>query len=347
VYQFTEKFDTLLPRPGAGKRILKSKLLTALGATGVLLPYPDNTERLIERKILLQNAFNTTGGSGGGPTPPPAICTTGTTVVADWVVRVGNNGGAAPSAATQTALKDFVCGCVADGTWTKLKAVNVFVPDNLIACITPLLVGTGSDPWGNEGGNFVGGDLTVNGLTGNASNKTLTTTIHLSTFIPVNTGGFAWYCYNAANNGVSLGVYDEVKGMFGISAIGGTTQVANGNTNAQPPAGDLIVVNPNVGNGYFASVRTGATDNRVFFANSTNPHAQVGVTDTHSWTGPFSVFGTGFQIFALQDTLGAEQLFSSDTISFVAFYQDFTATDSANLYTRVQALRVTLGGGFR
>jgi hypothetical protein len=62
-----EKYTTLKPAPGQGKRTIKAKLLTALGATGVLRPYTDNPERIIERKILLQNTFSpSTGGGGGG-----------------------------------------------------------------------------------------------------------------------------------------------------------------------------------------------------------------------------------------------------------------------------------------
>lgn len=59
-----EKYDTLFPSKSP-KRILKGKIDTALGATGVLLPYIGNTERLIERKILLQNTFKPAGGGGG------------------------------------------------------------------------------------------------------------------------------------------------------------------------------------------------------------------------------------------------------------------------------------------
>jgi|SRR5215831_1377470 len=68
----TERFDTFFPYARAGKRIYKSKLDLALGATGVLRPYPQNTERLIERKILLQTPF---GSGGGGPPLSPADST--------------------------------------------------------------------------------------------------------------------------------------------------------------------------------------------------------------------------------------------------------------------------------
>lgn len=59
-----EKYSTLQPQKSP-KRIIKGKLLTALGATGVLAPYPQNPEHILERKILLQAPFNP------NPAPPP------------------------------------------------------------------------------------------------------------------------------------------------------------------------------------------------------------------------------------------------------------------------------------
>lgn len=64
-----EKYAFIKPMPGQGKRVMKAKLLTALGATGIYRPYLFNTERDLERKILLQNAFNTNASSGGGGGP--------------------------------------------------------------------------------------------------------------------------------------------------------------------------------------------------------------------------------------------------------------------------------------
>jgi hypothetical protein len=60
----TEVYDSFFPCPGAGKRILKAKIDLALGATGALAPYPQNTERQLERKILRQ-IFPGEIGSGG------------------------------------------------------------------------------------------------------------------------------------------------------------------------------------------------------------------------------------------------------------------------------------------
>src|SRR5258705_1931242 len=120
-----------------------------------------------------------------------------TNEVTDWANRVVANGGSAPSAGTKTALSTFVAGCKADAIWAKIFALNCFVPDNLIACFTPLVVGSGSDPWINSGGLFVNGDLSVNGLTGNASNNFLNTGILPST-MPSNLAGWSAYVYTAS-----------------------------------------------------------------------------------------------------------------------------------------------------
>jgi hypothetical protein len=309
----------------------RRKFLKAAGLWVPVAPTIIRAQVLTLNDPVLLGAASAVGGGCSGQTETD-----------NWAARVVANGGAAPSAATKTAICAFVAGCKTDATWSKLIALNVFAPDNLIACQTPLIVGPGRDPWGNENTLFASGDLTVNGLTGNASNKTLVTGIPLSAFSPSNTGGYAWYCYNNNNNGIDLGVYDEVKGMFGAASLSGNIRSCNGTTAANN------ITPATSGNGYYADVRVSATDHRAFFAKSSSAHAQIGSTDTTSWTGTFSSpANSGFQIFCLQDTLGSEQLFTSDTISFVAFYQGFTATDSSNLFNRTQALRTAFGGGFR
>lgn len=334
-----EKFDTLLPRPGAGKRILKSKLLTALGATGVLLPFPANPERIIERKILLQNAFNTnaSGGGGGGGT-----CTTGTTVATDWATRVVANGGAAPSAATQSAIADFVCGCITDGIWSKMLAVGVIAPDNITAALTPLLVGPGLDPWTAPGGGIT---HSINGLKGHTpSGSFVRTGVKNTDYTSAQDGGVSWYCYDATTTGFDGGSYNEVKGiLFAAKHSDGFAYGYHGTTAAS--VNEIKVASP--GNGFYSNIRVTSTDHRLFFANSLNPHAEIG-SNANAWAGTFLDNGDGMILFAINDILGSQQLHSNDTISFMAWYQgSFSATDSANLFARAQTLRTAFGGGFR
>ena len=86
-------------------------------------------------------------------------------VVASWAERVVINGGVKPLQSTIDTLYTFYNGLVSAGLADKMIAVNCFVPDNLIAAITPLIVHPevgGFDPWTNVG--FVAGDLSPAGL---------------------------------------------------------------------------------------------------------------------------------------------------------------------------------------
>jgi len=106
-----EKYSTLLLRPGQGKKIAKGKILTATNqAAGWNSgPYPQNTERIIERKILVQQPFNTFGGPQGlfrglvsywkldDPANGTRIDSIGPNNLTDALANVGqnNNGGIA------------------------------------------------------------------------------------------------------------------------------------------------------------------------------------------------------------------------------------------------------------
>ena len=63
----------------------------------------------------------------------------------DWAARVVINGGAAPSSGTILALSKF-CYCLDGKSLTSsMLGVCCFVPDSVIAAITPLIVGTGHE----------------------------------------------------------------------------------------------------------------------------------------------------------------------------------------------------------
>jgi hypothetical protein len=81
-----------------------------------------------------------------------------------------------PSQNSINASIVFVDTLNAAGVWSKMLDVNMFAPDSLIACQTPLLVTDGTNLWANF--NFVAGDLTVSGLQGSAGGgKYLNSTI--------------------------------------------------------------------------------------------------------------------------------------------------------------------------
>src|SRR5206468_1183146 len=79
---------------------------------------------------------------------------------------------AAPAGASTTAVCTFQAGLVTDGLDSQMIAWNMFDSSNLIASLTPQLVGSGNDPWTNNG-PFVSGDLTINGLAGDGLTKYL------------------------------------------------------------------------------------------------------------------------------------------------------------------------------
>ena len=79
-------------------------------------------------------------------------------VAVEWAKRVVTNGGDTPSSNTVSALSTFMFGMDANGLTGKITLINAFVPDSLIATLTPLLKNVSSnDPWTNY--NFVSGDL--------------------------------------------------------------------------------------------------------------------------------------------------------------------------------------------
>lgn len=92
-------------------------------------------------------------------------------VAVNWGFRILKNGGTFPRGTNLVATSNFLEKI--DPFLNQIYALNPFLPESLTASLTPLVVGPGNDPWINH--NFVAGDLTVNGLQGNASNKYLDT----------------------------------------------------------------------------------------------------------------------------------------------------------------------------
>jgi hypothetical protein len=251
-----------------------------------------------------------------------------------WAARVVVNGGAFPSNATLLALSAFQRGLIADALDTQMLSWNAIVPDNLIASITPQLVGPGFDPWTNT--SFVGGDLTVNGLTGDASSKSLRTGFIPSTGYPstISSGAVA-YCYTASATGTTMASTNNVGYLELIGKF------SDNNTYSRNGTISNLVQVASPGNGFYSAQRVGNNDHRIYFANSGNAHAQIGATDAAGSGGSASpVYVDVFRF----NNLG---LASSDTISFVAFTTGLSAVSSANLFNRIQTLRQALGGGYR
>lgn len=259
-------------------------------------------------------------------------------VATSWAARVVSNGGANPNLSTQRAVSNFWNGVVAAGLDTKILICNVLAPDNLTAAMTPLIVGTGYAIWNNT--NIVSGDLTINGLAGNGSNSYATTGIFPPTSISNdNDCGLVLYCYSAGT-GSSNGAYDipSATGIYIYFNNAGTQAVGQLGEDATK-----VTVSP-PGNGYFSVQRVSSTDCRLFFANSSNAHAQIGSTNTTARSTAFP--NLNFSNFALDSNIGFLG-YDTSRISFFALTKGLSSSDDSTLYSLVQSLRQQLRGGSR
>jgi len=132
-----EKFAFIVPKQGQGKRVMKSKLLTALGATGPNRPYTDNPEHILERKLVLQSAFNPTPAPVGPVIPANGLLnglvhyyqfealngSNGVNDVVGTAHTTGTNGGADMSVNAGGILNNCIA-CSAAGTVNMLETVG-------------------------------------------------------------------------------------------------------------------------------------------------------------------------------------------------------------------------------
>ena len=257
-------------------------------------------------------------------------------VGAEWSARVQANGGAAPSGGTISAIDTFAGSLASSGVWTKINTMNVFAPDSLIACMTPLKVGGGFDPWTNH--NFVLADLSVNGLVGNASNKTLNIGLNPATAFATLTAGLAWYAKAVTATGFTMGCYDGTHDLISASKYSDNNAYSY---NSGSSGASASVASP--GAGFYFSTRVSSTDHRLYFANSSNAFAQKAL-DSTSATGAY--LSQPMFMFCVNLSSGSVQLATSDSYSFGAVLLNATSTDGSNLFTAVQALRTSFGGGF-
>jgi len=247
--------------------------------------------------------------------------------------------------------------------WNSLNAagliplmINVvcFVPDNLIAAITPFFFTLGLDPWTNVGGNFVPADLSINGLTGDTLTKVLGSNI-TATNAFVNSGGAI-----AAGTSGGLTVYTFTTGPAGTQIDIG----ANFNTAPQSLALSAILspgvqntslldfVNHSTGRasganagwtGFTSGSRTSGSASSIYIANSVTAFQQLG-SDANNLAGTafgadsIGIFGYG--------AAGSFTPSSGRTLSFAAVHLGLTSTQTQALFNAVQALRVAFGGGF-
>jgi hypothetical protein len=261
-------------------------------------------------------------------------------------LKIVNAGGAAISSTTSNALRTFYTGLDTDVLLYKMIVVNPYVPDNLTAVRTPLIWQAGSQYWTNN--NFGSTNLSVNGLAGNTTSKSLGVGINISTlttrgFSSTSAGATRMVSIILSNNSThALGTFGTAaSSIFTVNNYSGVVQFyAWKSVNINQNFLSWNVPYTNFAS-YLSGNRTAA--NAIALYVGTNGTHYLATNATGAQTGDTSTM-TNFVTHAISGSSGI-QLWSPDTISFIAVHSGLTQTESSNLYNRVHTMRTAMGGG--
>lgn len=266
----------------------------------------------------------------------------------DWEMRVVANGGAQPSANTVVAMETLRLGCIAAGLTNKIHSLCVFVPDSLIAATTPLFKHFGSDPWTNN--NFLSGDLTVNGLKGNGTTKSLDTGVKSKDVqIPANSAtiGITVLVTESSSNAqcVVIGQQqadDNRPLLLSVSSSGSTlaqyTSTTVANQNLTNDFGRVGYVSAN------RYVDGGNTNISIYVASPLESHKTLDTKVSEGNQAVATLTDDTISIFAYKHG-GTNSGWAPLTMSLAMVHDGFTAAESAAFWTLALACRQTLGGG--
>ena len=267
----------------------------------------------------------------------------GNSFVTNWLAAISSAGGATPSSGTQTAMTNFI-SALTPTIIAKIEACNLFVPDNLISSLTPIIARSGLSSWTNN--NFVSGDLSTAGLAGNGSNKYLYTGILPSNVFVGNNGALSVYLSvnpSTANTDLEAGTVNSggadayyIAGTYG--GLGSLWHFQN-NVTGQ---GALTIATPPQNTGYFSGNRTSAAYSALYAASSTLPHTVAGFISTNGGGNPtVQIYSHG-----ANNGGGPVLLATHKTLSMLCIHAAFTVGESITFYNAVQAARTSLGGGY-
>jgi hypothetical protein len=257
----------------------------------------------------------------------------------NWLTRIAAAGGATPSAATIGVMNQMGNTLAAAGLASLMVYLVVYVPDNLIASITPYIKTAGNDSCVNH--NFVTGDLTIDGLKGNGTSKYLDSGCDPLTCFPSDaSAGQGCYISNIPSaesrcEGSAEGNFPN--GQFSLFANFNGLLEPCAWTFASTPIGTLP---SNTTAGYvFGSIIAGTMT--AFFANSSNAHASIA---THA-AGGTRPGGTPYIFFA-ENSVGTIGLWTTKRLSASFLTLTLTAGQSSTFFTTLDNCRRGLGGGF-
>lgn len=292
-----------------------------------------------------------TWAGGGGPTPPPPVLTPLTDA---WVAQVVANGGAQPSDSTITNMKTFETGITGQTYFSKIKEASLMVPDSAIAACTPFIRTKGAVLWTLAGAGPTGPGTTpalgfmavgANGWRsdlcyqiGGATSNATPATIFSSDY---NVGLTVYQClFDNAHGpeGTQIGTFDSVNAFVSYALFGGNTGFACWS----PGGADQMSQAWNGKYGYYSFNCSGAARRDIYFANSTNPHSDIDI----SVAAVLRNRATTALLANGWNNNGVASPSASNWYSFLCVNEAFTATESADLFTKIQAFRVALGTGF-
>lgn len=268
----------------------------------------------------------------------------------EWNQRIVNAGGAAISSTTSNATRTFLAGLDTDAILYRMVAVNTYPPDNLMACRVPIIWQSGFQIWSNS--SFAETNVSVNGLTGNLTNKFLGTGI-----IPL---GLSNRGFGENSAGISVIISAITSGnvydMGAQSSAGQQWALLNtaGSLkyycwNFTPVNQDFVTVAAPGGatwTAYMSGNRTAANAIALYGARSDLTHTLL-TNATGAKSANTSLYSRSALAFALGSTEGVPtaSTYSDHTVSFLAFHSGLTQTQSSNLYNRASTLRTSYGGG--
>lgn len=263
----------------------------------------------------------------------------------DWARRVVANGGAAPSASTISAMETFRLGLVSAGLDTKIHSLCVFVPDSLTAALTPLIKNKGSDPWTNH--SFVSGDLTVEGIKGDAASKYLDTGVQAKSGQAVDSGtgncGLTLIVTESNSNavGYEIGHQNNNLGVASLKLQVSSAATAKTGFLATDSAGSSAAFNTDFGRAGYVSGNSVGGVLSVFTASPQESHVQFSTASiaTTATTTSETIFG-----FCINEG-GSPTGYSGERISVMAIHTGFSISESATFWGLLKTLRDSLGGG--
>lgn len=259
-------------------------------------------------------------------------------VVSAWSAQIITNGGSAPSQATLDAVNAFWTGLKTDGIDGVFLTLNVFAPDSLVACCTPLVALKGNVLYTNHG--FLSANLSANGLQGDSSGKYLDTGFNAATdFVSHNSTGMTCYVRNPTDYpkpmcvtftgpyrawGMNVNFFGAFTGWDGTIS---SWQSGLGNENY----------------GFFSMNRTASNLITDYGLNgSVAIQSTTGTTAPDAFGGPPNL-STPIFAFSNNGTIGST---GNRIVSFFAIHTGMTQAQVTALFNRVQTLRTAFGGGY-